>query len=108
MSSDNLLLESKLIMITFYPKFINKIRSYHILSLQEYNNLIDIINDESFFIENFFRTSKNSYEYICSDNMEITVLDNTNKKIVIEYLDLFNNDFDIYDMIISNIKIDSD
>ena len=108
MSIDNISTELNIIMITFYPKFINNIRSYHILSLNEYNDLINIVNDKHFFIENFLRISKISYEHVSNDNINITIIENEKKNIISDYLDIFNNDFDIYNMIMNNYISESD
>jgi hypothetical protein len=109
MSCDNITTQSIFVVITFYPKFINNIKSYHLLSPKEYDNLINIVNDKTFFIENFFRTSKNSYDYICNDNIEIIIINDEKKKYIIEqYLEFFDNDFDLFEMITSSIKEESD
>ena len=108
MSFDNISTESNIIMITFYPKFINNIRSYHKLTLKEYNNLMTIVNEKIFFIEKFLRISKLSYEHACNDNIDITIIDDDKKNIISDYLDIFNNDFDIYDMILNNYISDSE
>jgi len=94
--------DSIIIIIIFYPRFINKIRSYHILTLEKYNKLMEIINKKTFFIERFFRTTKNSYDYICNDNIEIRLIEKViEQNIIIDYLNTFDNNFDIYNMIIS-------
>ena len=100
-------IETIIIKITFYPKFINKLRSYHILTLNEYNNLMNIINEDCFLIENFLRLSKNSYEHASYDNIEINKI-NEDKNIISEFLEVFNNDFDIYNMILNNYLSDSE
>jgi len=100
-------IESIIIKITFYPKFINKFGSYHILTLNEYNNLMNIVNEDCFLIENFLRLSKNSYEHASYDNIDITVIDE-DINIISDFLKVFNNDFDIYNMILNNYLSDSE
>lgn len=94
--------------ISFYPKFINKISSFHILNDEQFKKLNLIINDDSLFIDNFFRTSKNTYEYLCSSNIEILEIEDNNEiEFIRKYIDIINNDFDLYEMITSNYIEDS-
>ena len=89
--------------ITFYPKYINNFSSFHLLSEDEYNELKLILNDESLFIENFFRTTKNCYEHLSSENIELNLINDIEQiEFIAKYIDMFGNDFDLYDMITTN------
>ena len=100
---------SKLIKITYFPKFINKITSFHKLSNDESNLLNNIVNEEHFFIENFFRISKNLYEHLSNENLLIEeVTDDSKVNILVNYLEEFNNDFNLYEMITYSYKSDSE
>lgn len=89
--------------ITFYPKYINNFSSFHLLSEDEYNELESILNDEFLFIENFFRTTKNCFEYLSPENIELNLINDIEQiEFIAKYIDIFGNDFDLYDMIITN------
>lgn len=100
---------SKLIKIDYFPKYINKITSFHFISEQEFSKLINLTNEEYFFIENFLRISKKNYEHVCKENLIIEeVIDNQEICAVKNYLEYFSNDFDLLDMLNSNLNSDSD
>lgn len=89
--------------ITFYPKYINNFSSFHLLSEEEYIELQSIINDDSLFIENFFRTTKNCFEHLCPENIELNLINDLEQiEFIAKYIDMFENDFDLYDMITIN------
>ena len=94
----------KIFKITYYPKFIDKISSFHKLTEKEVNYFNDIIND-NFFIENFLRVSKSNYDYISADKIEIVEINDPDEINVIDlFLKHFENDFDLYNMIISHFE----
>ena len=99
----------KLIKIDYFPKYINKITSFHYISEEEFNNLINLTNEDYFFIENFLRISKKDYEHVSKENLIIEeVIDNQQICVIKNYLEYFSNDFDLLDMLNSNLNTDSD
>lgn len=89
--------------ITFYPKYINNFSSFHLLSEDEYTELESILNDNSLFIENFFRTTKNCFEHLSSENIELNLINDIEQiELIAKYIDIFDNDFDLFEMITSN------
>lgn len=92
------------IKITFYPKYINSISSYHKITNNEYYEFSDFVNN-NLFIENFFRTSKNGYDSLSKDNLEYEVLKEI--EFIKIYLDNFSNDFNLYEMITYFFKNDN-
>lgn len=100
---------SKLIKIDYFPKYINKITSFHFISDEEYKKLIEFTNEDHFFIENFFRISKKNYEHVSKENLIIEeVIDDKEISVIRNYLEYFSNDFDLLDMLNSNLNSDSD
>lgn len=100
---------NKLIKIDYFPKFIGRITSFHLVSDLEFQNIKNIINEEHFFIENFFRLSKNLYEHVSKENIYVEeVIDNKEIEIISNFLDSFSNNFDLLEMILSNYNTDSD
>ena len=100
---------SKLIKIDYFPKFINKITSYHLISDEEYNSLLNIINEDHFFIENFLRLSKKIYNHLSKENISIEeIIDLKEKDIIMNYLEFFSNNFNLLEMIFNQCNIDSD
>lgn len=94
----------KIFKITYYPKFIDKISSFHKLTENEFNYFNDIIND-NFFIESFLRVSKSNYDYISADKVDIVEVNDPDEVNAIEvFLKYFENDFDLYNMIISHFE----
>lgn len=100
---------SKLIKIDYFPKYINKITSFHFVTDEEYTNLIRSIDEEYFFIENFLRISKKNYEHVSKDNINIQeVIDSKEINVIENYLEFFPNDFNLLEMLNSNLNSDSD
>lgn len=100
---------SKLLKIDYFPKYINKITSFHFISQQELDNIKKLIDEEHFFIENFLRISKKNYEHVCKENLILQeVIDNQEILVIRNYLEYFSNDFDLLEMLNSNLNFDSD
>ena len=100
---------TKLIKIDYFPKYINKITSFHFIKDDEYNKIIEFINEKHFFIENFFRISKKLYEHVSKENIIIEeVIDSNEINIITNYLEFFSNDFDLLDLLQNNLNYEYD
>jgi len=96
---------TKLIKLEFYPEYMDKITSFHNINESIFKNLNDIINDKSFFIENFYRVSKNTYKYIDKNNLLVQEIDSKNKQLVEMYLNEFGNNTDLLDLLDSKFNL---
>ena len=74
--------------IIYYPDFMPAIKSYYLLTNDEYENLINLHRD--LYIENFFN------ERLDKDKLDIHIIQNINNiKLCKEFLSIFDNPFDI-------------
>ena len=89
--------------LTFYPRFISNISSYHKITINEYNELVSFIN-ENLFIENFFRTTKNNFDFLSKEKLDIKILNEKESQLIELYLEKFGNDFNLYEMITNFYK----
>tara|TARA_B100000902_G_scaffold87487_1_gene91553 strand:- start:1711 stop:2199 length:489 start_codon:yes stop_codon:yes gene_type:complete len=98
---------TKLIKIEFYPEYMDKITSFHNVNESILKLLNDLINDNSFFIENFYRVSKNIYKHIDKNNLLIQEIDSKNLELVEMYLNEFGNNTDLLDLLDSKLNLSS-
>ena len=100
---------SKLIKIDYFPKYINKITSFHFISDEDLIQIQNYINEEHFFIENFFRISKKFYEHVSKENLLVEeIIDNQEINVITNYLEFFSNNFDLLDLLQYNLNYYSD
>lgn len=92
------------IQIDFYPDYMDKITSFHLVDDILLNQLNEMEKDNSLFIENFYRVTKNNYKHLTNDNLNIIKLkDKIN--IVEQYLEYFGNNTDLLDLIKTYLNI---
>jgi hypothetical protein len=83
--------------IIYYSDFMSAIKSYYLLTNEEYENLMNLHRD--IYIENFINN-----ERLDRDKLDIHIIQNTNSiKLCKEFLSIFGNTFDILSYI-SNFK----
>jgi hypothetical protein len=91
LKSDNLCIE-----LTYFPDTLSSIKSYYIMTQEEYLNLKTLHMD--IYIENFINN-----EDLTKDKLDIHIVSNINNiKIFKNFIELFGNSFDIINLI--NIK----
>lgn len=87
--------------IIYYPDTLPTLKSYYLLSYDEYNDLLKIHRD--LYIENFINNEK-----LTKDKLDIHIIQNDDNIILCKnFIKIFGNTFDILNYI-NNIKISND
>lgn len=99
----------KFIKIEFYPDFMDKIISFHFVNKETLDLLKQIKNNDNYFIEKFYRVSKNTFKSLSNKNLEIIELLIDDPKFILakNYLEIFGNCTDLLDLIMSNFDLSS-
>lgn len=95
------------IQIDFYPDYMDKITSFHLIDDLTFSYLKDLKNDKDLFIENFYRVTKNCYKYLTNENLHITKLED-NVDLVSNYILNFGNNTDLLDLLKNYLNLDSE
>jgi len=96
---------TNLIKLDFYPELMDKITSFNFVDNDTLNLIIDIKNNKKFLIEKFYRVTKNNYKSLSSDNFEYNVItDEEQKKIITEFINLYDNNTDLLELINDNFN----
>ena len=66
------------------------------------------MKDENLFIENFLRLTKNNYQHLDKENLEIIII-NENIDIITKFMELYPNNINLLEMILNEFEnIDED
>ena len=95
------------IQIDFYPDYMDKITSFHLIDDLTFSYLKDLLNDNDLFIENFYRVTKNCYKHLTNKNLHITKLED-NVDLVSNYILNFGNNTDLLDLLKNYLNLDSE
>ena len=99
---------SILIKLDYFPFLMDKITSFHFVDNEILDLINEIKNNKFFFVEKFYRVTKNSYKNLSFDNLEYTIINNKNEiDIIKNFLNLFGNNTDLLDLIKDNLNLDS-
>lgn len=87
--------------IIYYPDIIPSIKSYYLMTKEEYEDLKTLYMD--IYIENFLNS-----EDLTKDKLDIHIINNANNiKILKNFIDIFGNSFDILNLINAKKNITS-
>ena len=95
------------IQIDFYPDYMDKITSFHLIDDLTFSYLEDLLNDNDLFIENFYRVTKNCYKHLTNESLHITKLED-NVDLISNYVLNFGNNTDLLDLLKNYLNLDSE
>lgn len=97
-----------LVKLDFFPNLMDKITSFHFVDDETLNLIIEIKNNKKFFIEKFYRVTKNNYKSLTSENLDYKIIEDKKEIDIIEnFIKLYGNNTDILDLIKDNFDLNS-